>query len=191
MKNVIRFILFLIYTVSIFLIKDYRVLVLVTFINILLMFIFRINVKNAINNLLKLFVFIAFTAIINAIFDTLSSAIIIVIKLLLVCNATYIYSKTVSYMEFANIIEIICYPVKIFKVNPKDIGLIVCIALAFVPILKNELQEIKNALIVKGFNFTTINVLKNIKLIFKPVFVSILQRVNELENSLRIKGYEG
>lgn len=190
MKNVIRFILFLIYTILIFLIKDYRLLTSIIVINVLFMLIFRINIKSAIRNLLKLSVFVLFTVIINAIFDSLITAILIGVKLFLVCNVTYIYYKTVSYIEFAEIIEKICYPLKIFKVNSKDIGVIVCIAIAFIPILQDELQQIKNVLIIKGFKFNIANILKNISLIFKPVFVSVLQRVNELEDSLRIKGYQ-
>ena len=103
---------------------------------------------------------------------------------------SYIFSKITTYIEFAEIIEKIFYPLKIFKINPKDISLIVTIALSFLPIMKDELFQMKNILKVKGINNTKINLVKNMNLIFKPFFVSVLQRVNEIEYSLKSKGYQ-
>jgi energy-coupling factor transport system permease protein len=92
-------------------------------------------------------------------------------------------------MEFAKVIEDIFYPLKIFKVEPKNIGIIISIALAFIPILKKELEDLKYLLKIKGFKVTFFNILKNISLVSKPFFVSILRKVNDLENTLLIKGY--
>ena len=50
MKNLIKFILFLIYTVGIFFIDNYILLGLITIFNIILMLIIKINLKNAIKN---------------------------------------------------------------------------------------------------------------------------------------------
>lgn len=190
MKNLIKFILFLIYTIGIFFIKNYMLLGLIIIFNIILMLIIKINLKNAINNLIKLLPFILFTVAINMIFADLNFSILIGIRLILVCNLSYVFSKTISYMEFAEVIEKIVYPLKIFKINPKEIGLVVSIALSFVPIMKNEFSQIKNVLKVKGIKPTTFNLLKNLGLIFKPFFISVLQRLNEIEMSLKAKGYQ-
>ena len=93
-------------------------------------------------------------------------------------------------MEFAEVIEKMIYPLKIFGINPKDIGLIITIALSFIPIMKDEIKEIKNILKVKGIMPTNFNLIKNSSLIFKPFFVSILQRINDVEMSLKAKGYQ-
>lgn len=87
-----------------------------------------------------------------------------------------------SYTNLANAIEILVYPLKIFKVKPKEIGLIICMAVVFIPILKNELIEIKDALYIKGT--------KKIRYILKVFFISVLQRIDELEISLKAKAYE-
>lgn len=191
LKNVVKFILFLIYTISIFFIKNYILLTLILFINISLMIISKININKAIKNLIKLMPFILFTVVINIIFVDLEFAILIGVRLILVCNISYIFSKTISYTEFGEVIEKLLFPLKIFKVNPKEIGIIITIALSFMPILKDELLQIKNSLKAKGMNMTNINLIKNANLIFKPFFVSVLQRINEVEMSLRAKGYEG
>ena len=191
MKNVVKFILFLIYTISIFFIENYILLTLILFINISLMIISKININKAIKSLIKLMPFILFTVVINIIFVDLKFAILIGVRLILVCNISYVFSKTISYTEFGEVIEKLLFPLKIFKVNPKEIGIIITIALSFMPILKDELLQIKNSLKAKGMNMTNINLIKNANLIFKPFFVSVLQRINEVEMSLRAKGYEG
>ncbi len=191
LKNIVKFILFLIYTISIFFIKNYILLTLILFINISLMIISKININKAIKSLIKLMPFILFTVVINIIFVDLKFAILIGVRLILVCNISYVFSKTISYTEFGEVIEKLLFPLKIFKVNPKEIGIIITIALSFMPILKDELLQIKNSLKAKGMNMTNINLIKNANLIFKPFFVSVLQRINEVEMSLRAKGYEG
>ena len=193
--NIIKFIIFLVYIIGIFFVSNYYILAAVFLINILLMLIVELKYKKAIFkkamiSLLKLLPFILFTALINYLFADFISTILITIRLILVCNISYIFSKTMTYLEFSEMIEKIFYPLKIFKINPKDVSLIVTIALSFMPILKDELLQTKNILKVKGIKLTKINLIKNINLIFKPFFVSVLQRINEIEMSLKEKGYQ-
>lgn len=190
MKNLIKFTLFLIYTVGIFFIKNYVILGIIAIFNIILMLTMKINIKNAINSLIKLLPFILFTIVINILFADLNFAVLIGIRLILVCNLSYIFSKTMTYTEFGDVIEKLMYPFKIFGVNPKEVGLVITIALSFMPIMKNEFGQMKNVLKVKGIKPTNFNLLKNLSLIFKPFFVSVLQRLNEIEMSLKAKGWQ-
>ena len=190
MKNIIKFILLLIYVIGIFFVNSYIALAIIALFNIALIIIEKINKRKASINLIKLLPFILFTSVINYLLIDIQSAILITIRLILVCNISYIFSKTITYLEFAHVIEIIFYPLKVFKVNPTDISLIVIIALSFMPIIKDELMQMKNVLKVKGIKTTRINVIKNINLIFKPFFVSVLKRINEIEMSLKSKAYQ-
>lgn len=188
--NIIKFIFFLLYVISIFFIKNNIALICALIINIILILIYKINLKKLLNNLSKISIFVLITALINVFVVDINYAIIIGIKLILVCTITYIFSTTLSYMEFATVIETLAYPLKLIGLNPKDIGLLITIALSFIPILKEELSRIKYVLLVKGFKINTINILKNTNIIFKPLFVSIMERINEIEYSLKAKGYE-
>ena len=190
MRNLIKFILFLIYSVGIFFIEDYMTLALIVLFNISLMITAKISLENALNNTIKLLPFILFTIAINTIFVDLRFSILIGIRLILIRNLTYIFSKTISYMEFARVIEKMVYPLKLFGINQEEIGLIVIIALSFIPIIKNEFDQIRNVLKVKGIKPTTFNMLKNLGLIFKPFLISVMQRLNEIEMSLKAKGYQ-
>ena len=190
MKNLVKFIWFLIYTIGIFFIQKYIFLLLILLFNLLVLLIYKISFLKALKNILKLLPFIIFTVIINIIFMDFKYAVLIGIKLILVCNICYIFSKTITYMEFGEMIEKIVTPFKLFGINPKDIGLVIVIAFAFIPIMKQEIGEIKNVLKVKGIRFTNFNIIKYLQLVFKPFFVSVLYRLNEVELSLREKGYQ-
>lgn len=188
--NIIKLIFFLLYIISIFFIKNNIALIGALIINIILILIYKINLKKLLNSLSKISIFVLITALINVFVVDINYAILIGIKLILVCSITYIFSTTLSYIEFATVIETLSYPLKLIGVNPKDIGLLITIALSFIPILKEELSRIKYVLLVKGFKINTINILKNTNIIFKPLFVSIMERINEIEYSLKAKGYE-
>ena len=159
-------------------------------IDVTLIIAYKINLKSLIDNLMKISIFVLITAIINAFVVNINYAITIGIKLILVCVMTYIFSKMLSYMEFATVMEDLAHPLKLFGINPKDLGLLVTIAISFIPILREELERIKYVLLVKGFKVNTINIVKNMSIVFKPLFVSIMERINEIEYSLKAKGYQ-
>ena len=85
----------------------------------------------------------------------------------------------------AETIKTICFPLKIFNINTDEIKLLVCISLSVIPILKIELFEIKEACIAKNLSFN----IKNTKIILAKFFVSLITKVNEIEESLIAKGY--
>lgn len=140
MKNLIKLLVFLIYTVIIFLTSNYYILEAYLIINTLLMLILKVKIKNATRNLWNLLPFIIFTSVINIWLADIKYAVLIAIKLLIVCNTTYIFTRVLNSTELANAVEKLFYPLRILKINPKDISLIICICIAFIPILSRELR---------------------------------------------------
>ena len=189
MKDAIRFLLFIIYTALIFCIKDYRIIFLFIIINLILMIIGKIKIKEASKNLAKLSPFIILVVVINMISNTIGYATVIGIRLMLVFNITYVFTKNLTPGQLSNSIENILAPLKILKVNTRDIGIMISIAIAFIPILKDETEKIKYSLQSKGFDTRGINMLKNMKLLLVPLIVSILKRVDHIENGLKSKAY--
>ena len=64
---------------------------------------------------------ILFTFIFNILLDNYINAIWMAVKLLLVCNATYIYSRTITVAQLAKTVRTICKPLEIFKINTEEI----------------------------------------------------------------------
>lgn len=91
-------------------------------------------------------------------------------------------------MQFgiAETIRILCTPLKIFKINTEEIKVMVCISLAMVSILIKELHEVKDACKAKNIDIN----IKNIKHILSKFFISLIRRVNQIEEALIAKGYD-
>lgn len=185
MINSIIFIIFVLYATAIFFINDSLLLLGVLIINILIMIILRLNITDAIKYILKMSLFILLTVLINLFLSDYKYAILVAIKLILVCNITYIYSKTTTVRKIALTIKNFCIPLKVFKINPDDIELLVCISLSMIPILKKEYRQIKEACISKGMKIN----IKNMRIILAKIMISIMKRVNEIEESIIEKGY--
>lgn len=151
------------------------------------MAICKIKPSTAIGNIVKLLPFILLTVVINCILANYQYAILVAIKLILVCNITFVYAKTTTVRNIASTIKNLCMPLKLFKVNLEDIELLVCISLSMIPILKTEYSELKEACLAKGIAIKV----SNMKPILTKLMVSVMKRVNYIEESMIEKGYGG
>lgn len=201
MVELIKFLIFIAYSTIVFFVPNNELVYIPFCVNIVLIIaclIFtyvyekktkRINkykVTSIFYTTLKILPFIIFTFIINCFLDNYINAFFIGLKLLIVCNITVIYSFTTNTLKTAQTIQLLCSPLKLLKINTDEILVLVCIALSMIPILKSELIEIRNSCIAKNM---PLNV-KNSKYIFSKFFLSLLMRVNEIEESLIAKGYD-
>ena len=94
-----------------------------------------------------------FPTIINIILGNIEDGIVLGIRIMIAYNFTYIFSTTFDILEFARTIEILLNPLFIFKINVKDISLIISIALCMIPILSKELEQTKDSLKSRGYKF--------------------------------------
>lgn len=189
MKNVIKFTGFVFYTITLFLVNHYFLLGIAFAFQILFMIILPISNKSAIKSMVHLLPFILFTAVINGIFMNMESAILIGIRLVMVCHMTYLLGKTTTAMEIAKVVQTLLYPLTWFKVNTNNIGMIVSIGITFIPIMKQEIENIQNSLLAKGFSLSFPNKIKYISYIMGPLMYSLLKRINQIEDSLKAKAY--
>ena len=138
MKNVLKIIAFIIYTVLLFLIKDIWLIFGAILFQIALTLICHISINQSIKTLIKLMPFILFTILINLCVMETIEAILIGIKLIIVCNMTYIYGSTTTAREIAISIEKLLFPLTLFKINTRNIGIMISIAITFIPIINKE-----------------------------------------------------
>lgn len=186
---VIEFLLFISYTILIFFIKNYYSLAIVLLVNIVLMLVLKEDIKEAIILILKLMPFILFTTMINVLITGLSFGILIGVRLILVCNVTYIFTKKFTINKLQTTIEILLKPLKIIKIDSKEIGIIVSIGVSFVPIIQKEIQGLKYSLRAKGFKLNIKNMLTKSNYILLPLTTFVIKRIGDIENSLISKGY--
>lgn len=186
MKSTIKFVLFLLYATSIFLIPSNIFLICPLIINMILWVITKSNVKKTIRNLLKIFPFVLLIFFINYWLDSCMNALWMATKLLLVCNITFIYSQTTTVAQVAKTVNKMCTPLKLFKINPQVIEVLVAIALSMLPIMRREYIEVKEACKAKNIPIN----LKNSRIILSRMLTSYLKRVDEIDEALVEKGYD-
>lgn len=189
MKTTIKLIAFFVYTVGLFWITDFYLLAVFGVLQILLMLACHISLKEVTKTILHLMPFILFTVLIDLFIMEFVEAIQIGIRLIFVCHMTYLLSKTTTAMQLAKAVKNLLYPLKWFGVNIENIGIMVSLAITFIPIIKQEIEAIRNSLIAKGFNMSLTNQIKHINYIMAPLFRSLLRKVQELEEALKSKGY--
>lgn len=185
MKNVITFLGFVLYATFIFFIDSYGGLGIILLLNLFMLLITKIKPWDALENMGKLLPFILLTVVINCILANYQYAFLVAIKLLLVCNITYIYARKTTVKNLASTMKGLCTPLKFLKVNLEDIELLVCISLSMIPILRREYRQLKEACLAKGMKLNV----KNMKPILTKLMISIMKRVNEIEESMVEKGY--
>lgn len=96
MKDITKFLIFILYCTCIFFFPNNEFILYLFLINILVTFLLRVDIIRIMKSTLKVFPFIIFTFLINCLLDDYINAIYIGIKLIIVCNITFIYSNTIS-----------------------------------------------------------------------------------------------
>lgn len=185
MKNLLKFIAFILLTIIIFFIKSYILLLLLFVVNLLVIIRYKIPIYEYFKNLKLLMPFLVFTLIFNVFLMSIEEAFLILVRIILCYLITYSYYKTTSDLEIAHTIEMFFYPLKWFKINTRNISVIISIALCMIPILRQEINAVQNAIKSKGAKLK----LGNFNLILKPILISIIKRTGEMEKALISKGY--
>lgn len=183
MKNLIKFLCFIIYSTLVFFFPNNEVILVFVLVNFFVMIVNFKYFSNIFYRTFKILPFVLFTFIFNCLLDNFVNACWIGAKLLIVCNVTISYANTTSVLEVADTINLLCSPLKLFHINTDDIKIMVCISLSMLPVLKSDLYEVKNACIAKGIKFNVLNM----KYILSKFFITLLRRVNEIEESLITK----
>lgn len=101
MRNVIRFICFIIYSTTIFFLPNNRIILLFLILNLCILLVKKLSIKKVFYKSIKILPFIIFTFIINILLDDFYNALWIGIKLFIVCNITIIYSETTNITRFS------------------------------------------------------------------------------------------
>lgn len=183
--NIIKFIIFDIFVLTIFFISNYKILFSFFLIDIIVIMFLRLNILKIIRYLLLISPLIIFTFIINIVLENISYGILIATRFIIACISTYIFSRTVTVLEISKVIETILSPLKLFRFDVESVGLLVSIAISFIPIIRDEMIELKQVLEAKGY----IMKISNIHVFVRPLVSSIFKRTNDIEKAIIAKGY--
>ncbi len=101
---------------------------------------------------------------------------------------------TTSPLELASAIESLLKPLERFKFPAHEIGMMISIALRFIPTLFEEMNKIMNAQASRGIDFKNGKIKEKIRGIVAmliPLFINSLKRADDLANAMEVRGYVG
>jgi energy-coupling factor transport system permease protein len=193
--SLVKLLLLMAYTFSVFFIDSYYFFAFLALGNCCLMVFcrkqrgraaVRFTPRGVLQDIAAMLPFILLAALINFLAGDTREAVLVTVRLVLVCNITGVFRRVVSSMELAHGIETLFLPLKIFKIKPGDISLMICICVAFIPVLQREMKEILYGLKAKGIKMPA---LRGVKYLFKPFFFGLFRRTGEIALALKAKGY--
>lgn len=173
---------FIIYSTALFFITNWYVLLALGLIEIV---IAKFN-KFLLKNLLFIFTVMLF----NLIFSNLETTLLFGLRLFLAVEATYIITLWLSPTEMAHGLCILLAPLKLLRVDLKELELMITVALTFIPVLAREATNVKRALRAKGFAFNLRNGLARPQIYVVAYVNGLFERIEAVELALRAKGYE-
>jgi len=125
--------------------------------------------------------------------ETMSRASFFSLRLLLFVAIAFLVTLTSSPSELAESLTKLLRPLEKIKVPVGELGLIMFIAIRFIPVLYHEYETIKNAQMIRGVDFSghLLSRVRKAVAIFVPVLVGAIGRADELALAMEARGYVG
>lgn len=162
-----------IFSILFFLINNLYILGSILLLEIFLTLLFKISLKS----IRYLIIIILPMFLINLLFSGITLALLVVFRLLIMFFLVVILNHYISSIQIAYLFYDIFHS--------KDLFLIIAISISFIPIMRDEMCEIKKCLKVRGYKFD----LKNGHLLFITFINNMFTKVSELEKIIISRGY--
>lgn len=128
--------------------------------------------------LLGLFVF-------HALFSDVPTAALTVTRLLALVLAAAVVTATTRVTEMVGVIEWLCAPLRLVGVRPARIGLVISMALRFIPVLAERADRIREAQAARGGSARGV---RGLRTTVTPLLVQLLQMAHTVSEALDARG---
>lgn len=183
------FLFFFLYNIILFFIENLYLLLCFSFFSLFLSFLYRIPIRKHFSFLKKNFLFLFFIVLCNAFLSSFSYSLLVGIRLFLVMHYTFIMFSVFTIEHLRNVFLKLLSPLNIFKIDNERLCFILAIAFTFIPILAEEVRNIKSILLSKGYTFSLFSFLIHPSFYFVFFFYRLFERIDRLEDVLKIQGY--
>lgn len=122
-----------------------------------------------------------------------SMALYIIVRLILMLSIMMTLTSTTKPMDLTYGFEWYMTPLKVVKFPSHEIAMTLSIALRFIPTLLEETQRIIKAQSSRGIDFNKGGLIKRSKAVVSliiPLFVSAIERSEELSDAMEVRGYD-
>jgi len=197
MKYALLILLFFAFSIGIFFVPIWWVLASVFVWQVVFILVFKLNLMKALRGLL---VFLPFAVLIflflwwagdsgtwelgrePPIDPAIEGALMTTAQMFLVVLGTFIFTSTVTIVNFVFGLTKLLTPFRWVGLNARDIAVTIAIAVSFIPILLDEYTKISQALNAKGKR-------RGLKLATQVIIYKVLFRAGSLSETLDAKGY--
>ena len=125
--------------------------------------------------------------------DSLYQCGYIILRIILMITLTMVLTSTTKPMDLTYAFEWYMTPLKLIKFPVHEIAMTLSIALRFIPTLLDETNRIMKAQASRGVDFNRGGLFKRFKAVISliiPLFVSAIQRSEELSDAMEARGYD-
>ncbi len=116
------------------------------------------------------------------------------LRMIVMILYTSVLTLTTAPLELASAIESLLKPLEKIKFPAHEIGMMISIALRFIPTLFDETELIMKAQASRGIDFVNGKIKEKIRGVISlliPLFINSLKRASDLADSMEIRGYTG
>jgi energy-coupling factor transport system permease protein len=117
----------------------------------------------------------------------------VIARLVLIIMITNIFTSSTKPMEMTNALEWLLWPLGLIRIPIHKFAMAISLALRFIPTLQEETDRIMKAQASRGVDFNHGGIFKRFGAIIAliiPLFVSALERSEELANAMIVRGYD-
>jgi energy-coupling factor transport system permease protein len=179
---------------------------------IILLFVSHVSLRQIFGSLKSLWFVVIFLLIINCIippkgatmiafsikdfnvyWEAIFQSLKIILRLVLMLSLTMILTASTKPLDLTYALEWFMTPLKLVKFPAHEIAMTISIALRFIPTLLDETERIMKAQASRGVDFNHGGIFKRFGAIIAliiPLFVSALERSEELANAMIVRGYD-
>ena len=126
-------------------------------------------------------------------YSAIFSTAYVFVRLVLVVMITSVVTSTTKPMELTFGIEWLLYPLKFVKIPVHEIGMIISLALRYIPTLMEESERIMKSQASRGVDFKNGKFkekFKSITSLIVPLFMSSFIKASDLADTMEARGYD-
>ncbi len=126
--------------------------------------------------------------------EAVSRTLFFLTRIVIMVLYSTLLTLTTSPLELAGAIEDLLTPLKKVKFPAHEVGMMISIALRFIPTLFEEMNKVMNAQASRGIDFKNGKMKEKIRGIVSmliPLFINSLKRADDLANAMEVRGYVG
>ena len=171
----------------------------------------RLPVKLVLRSLKPVAVLVIFTAVLNVFYVSggtplldwwifhvttrgLNTAGFIAVRILCLIAGSSLLTYTTTPTALTDAIEGVLSPLKLIRVNPHELAMMMTIALRFIPTLMEETDKITSAQKARGADLESGGLIRRMKALIPiliPLFVSSFRRAYDLAMAMECRCYQG